>query len=198
MLLSLDGSPCPAPLAGGLRLPGALPAVPPRALRGLSATAPPQLPAHVKNLHFHRVFHMSRELVRFQGTDLIKVITGVRRCGKSTLLDVMREHLRSQGVPDKRLLNRKGPRGGRPRRRGVREEGVPGGHGAASQLDNPRTRPSEKAVYIGTNVEYAPYVELGTSREKPPNCLRNSQFTRGFEMVRAKGLEPSRGLPTRT
>ena len=138
MLLSLDGSPCPAPLAGGLRLPGALPAVPPRALRGLSATAPPQLPAHVKNLHFHRVFHMSRELVRFQGTDLVKVITGVRRCGKSTLLDVMREHLRSQGVPDKRLLNRKGPRGGRPRRRRVREEGVPGGHGAASQLDNPR------------------------------------------------------------
>jgi len=24
----------------------------------------------------------------------------------------------------------------------------------------------EKAVYIGTNVEYAPYVELGTSRQK--------------------------------
>lgn len=47
---------------------------------------------------------MSRELVRFQGTDLVKVITGVRMCGKSTLLDVMREHLRSQGVPDKRLL----------------------------------------------------------------------------------------------
>ena len=28
------------------------------------------------------------------------------------------------------------------------------------------TRPSEKAVYIGTNVEYAQYVELGTSRAK--------------------------------
>lgn len=28
------------------------------------------------------------------------------------------------------------------------------------------TRPSEKAVYVGTNVEYAQYVELGTSRAK--------------------------------
>ena len=32
--------------------------------------------------------------------------------------------------------------------------------------------PSEKSVYIGTNVEYAPYVELGTSRMKPQPFLR--------------------------
>lgn len=44
------------------------------------------------------------QLIRFQDTDLVKVITGVRRCGKSTLLDMMREHLRGQGVPDERLL----------------------------------------------------------------------------------------------
>jgi HK97 gp10 family phage protein len=31
---------------------------------------------------------------------------------------------------------------------------------------------SEKAVYIGTNVEYAPYVELGTSRQKAQPYLR--------------------------
>lgn len=30
----------------------------------------------------------------------------------------------------------------------------------------------EKAVYIGTNVEYAPYVELGTSRQKAQPFLR--------------------------
>lgn len=35
-----------------------------------------------------------------------------------------------------------------------------------------QVRPSEKAVYIGTNVEYAPCVELGTSRAKPQPFLR--------------------------
>ena len=44
------------------------------------------------------------ELIRFQDQDLIKVVTGVRRSGKSTLLDMMSEHLRNQGVPEKRLL----------------------------------------------------------------------------------------------
>ncbi len=33
-------------------------------------------------------------------------------------------------------------------------------------------RPAEKAVYVGTNVEYAPYVELGTSRTKAQPFLR--------------------------
>ena len=31
---------------------------------------------------------------------------------------------------------------------------------------------SEKAAYIGTNVEYAPYVELGTSRSKAQPYLK--------------------------
>lgn len=31
---------------------------------------------------------------------------------------------------------------------------------------------SEKAVYVGTNVEYAPYVELGTSRQQAQPYLR--------------------------
>lgn len=35
-----------------------------------------------------------------------------------------------------------------------------------------QVRPSEKSVYIGTNVEYAPYVELGTSRMDPQPFLR--------------------------
>ena len=30
----------------------------------------------------------------------------------------------------------------------------------------------EKAVYIGTNVEYAPYVELGTSRQRAQPYLK--------------------------
>lgn len=43
-------------------------------------------------------------LIAFQDTDLVKVITGVRRCGKSTLLEMMRQHLATQGVPDSRLV----------------------------------------------------------------------------------------------
>lgn len=34
-----------------------------------------------------------------------------------------------------------------------------------------QVRPSEKSVYIGTNVEYAPHVELGTSRMDPQPFL---------------------------
>nr|DAT75803.1 MAG TPA: putative tail component [Caudoviricetes sp.] len=34
------------------------------------------------------------------------------------------------------------------------------------------TRPGEKAVYIGTNVEYGPYVEYGTSRQEAQPFLR--------------------------
>lgn len=44
------------------------------------------------------------KLIAFQDTDLVKVVTGIRRCGKSTLLDMMREHLAAQGVPENRLL----------------------------------------------------------------------------------------------
>ena len=43
-------------------------------------------------------------LIAFQDTDLIKIVTGIRRCGKTTLLDMMREHLAQQGVPAERLL----------------------------------------------------------------------------------------------
>ena len=37
----------------------------------------------------------------------------------------------------------------------------------------------EKAVYIGTNVEYAPYVELGTSRQKAQPYLRPAATEHG-------------------
>lgn len=37
----------------------------------------------------------------------------------------------------------------------------------------------EKAVYIGTNVEYAPYVELGTSKQKAQPFLRPAATEHG-------------------
>lgn len=45
-----------------------------------------------------------KDALRFRDTDLIKVVTGVRRCGKSSLLALIEMQLRSEGVPDERLL----------------------------------------------------------------------------------------------
>ena len=39
----------------------------------------------------------------------------------------------------------------------------------------------DNAVYIGTNVEYAPYVELGTSRQKAQPFLRPAASGHGAE-----------------
>lgn len=44
------------------------------------------------------------KLIRFQDKDIIKVVTGVRRCGKSTLLELMAQHLRGQGIETERIL----------------------------------------------------------------------------------------------
>ena len=43
-------------------------------------------------------------LLEFKDEDLIKVVTGVRRCGKSTLLEMMQEHLIAGGVPESRTV----------------------------------------------------------------------------------------------
>ena len=38
------------------------------------------------------------QLIKFRDQDLIKVVTGIRRCGKSTLLMAFRQYLYSDGV----------------------------------------------------------------------------------------------------
>lgn len=43
---------------------------------------------------------------------------------------------------------------------------------------------SEDAVYIGTNVEYAPYVEFGTSRQKAQPFLRPAASNHSAEYER--------------
>ncbi|MDD5603036.1 MAG: ATP-binding protein [Eubacteriales bacterium] len=43
-------------------------------------------------------------LIAFQDTEQVKVITGIRRCGKSKLLDLMIEHLKNEGIPDAQIL----------------------------------------------------------------------------------------------
>ena len=40
------------------------------------------------------------KLIAFKDKQLIKIVTGIRRCGKSTLLALYQDWLRSQGVSD--------------------------------------------------------------------------------------------------
>ena len=45
------------------------------------------------------------KLIGFRDKQLIKVVTGVRRCGKSTLLEIYQDYLRSNGVEDNQILS---------------------------------------------------------------------------------------------
>jgi len=44
-------------------------------------------------------------LARFRDKQLIKVVTGIRRCGKSTLFELFQDYLRSCGVSDGQILS---------------------------------------------------------------------------------------------
>ena len=55
-----------------------------------------------KNLR-KRDLYLNR-IIAFQDTEMIKVITGIRRCGKSSLMKLMAEHLRDTGVTDEQII----------------------------------------------------------------------------------------------
>lgn len=57
---------------------------------------------------------------------------------------------------------------------------VPSGSYSGTAPDDPVDK---KAVYIGTNVEYAPYVHEGTSRMSPNRYLKNA-CTRNAEQIK--------------
>ena len=44
------------------------------------------------------------ELKSFREKDLIKIVTGIRRCGKSTLFDLYIDYLLSTGVCDNQII----------------------------------------------------------------------------------------------
>ena len=51
-----------------------------------------------------RPMYLERALM-FRDTDLVKVVTGVRRCGKSSLLQLVRERLEDEGMPNRNFAS---------------------------------------------------------------------------------------------
>lgn len=51
-----------------------------------------------------RDFYLNK-LIDFKDTDMIKVITGIRRCGKSSLMGLMQEYLLNNGVSEKQIIS---------------------------------------------------------------------------------------------
>lgn len=45
-----------------------------------------------------------RKIISFRDTEPVKVVTGIRRCGKSSLLKLMVEHLKETGVSDEQII----------------------------------------------------------------------------------------------
>ena len=45
------------------------------------------------------------QLIKLRDQDLIKVVTGIRRCGKSTLLMAFRQYLYANGVQNNAVLS---------------------------------------------------------------------------------------------
>lgn len=56
-----------------------------------------------KNILRKRDLYLN-QMIAFQDTEMIKVMTGIRRCGKSSLMKLMAEHLRENGVADDQIL----------------------------------------------------------------------------------------------
>ncbi len=57
-----------------------------------------------RNLMIKRELYMSR-IRPFIGSDLIKVMTGIRRCGKSVMLELIRQELVESGISPKQFIS---------------------------------------------------------------------------------------------
>ncbi len=44
------------------------------------------------------------KLIAFQDTEPVKVVTGIRRCGKSSLLKLMADHLKENGIAEEQII----------------------------------------------------------------------------------------------
>jgi len=48
--------------------------------------------------------HYMDKLIAFRDTEPVKVVTGIRRCGKSSLLKLMVQHLKDNGIADDQII----------------------------------------------------------------------------------------------
>ena len=53
---------------------------------------------------YRREQYLSKIRGFYHDTDIIKVITGVRRCGKSSLMEMIRDELIGEGVSEERII----------------------------------------------------------------------------------------------
>lgn len=56
---------------------------------------------HDQKLHPRDIY--LDKLIAFQDTEPVKVVTGIRRCGKSSLLKLMQKHLMNTGVDQSQI-----------------------------------------------------------------------------------------------
>lgn len=45
------------------------------------------------------------QLIQNKDVDLVKIVTGIRRCGKSSLLDLFHQYLKDNGIPDTNIIH---------------------------------------------------------------------------------------------
>lgn len=45
------------------------------------------------------------QLIQNKDIDLVKIVTGIRRCGKSSLLDLFHQYLKDNGIPDTNIIH---------------------------------------------------------------------------------------------
>ena len=48
--------------------------------------------------------HYLEKLIEFKDTDFVKIITGIRRCGKSSLMKLMIKHLLENGIKEEQII----------------------------------------------------------------------------------------------
>ena len=45
------------------------------------------------------------QLIQNKDVDFVKIVTGIRRCGKSSLLDLFHQYLKDTGIPEQNIIH---------------------------------------------------------------------------------------------